>query len=137
MQNPKNLRITARARELALLIYRVTQALPKEERYGLTSQMRRAVVSIGSNIAEGCGRQADASLAPFLHYALGSANELEFQLVLATDLEFLSATSAIPVQEKIIELRKMLTLLLLSLKKSGRYRASRRAIDASDCAATD
>ncbi|MEK7693613.1 MAG: four helix bundle protein [Chloroflexota bacterium] len=73
-----------------LAVYEATRAFPKDELYGLTSQLRRCSSSIPSNIVEGCGRSSNAELAKFLHYALGSANELEYQLLLSRDLGFLS-----------------------------------------------
>src|SRR5689334_17972112 len=79
-QSAGNLRVTAHARSLAADIYRLTAIFPVSERYGLTARMRRAAVSIGSNISEGCGRTGDRELVRFLHIALGSASELEFQL---------------------------------------------------------
>jgi four helix bundle protein len=74
-------------------VYGATQVLPKEELYGLTSQLRRASSSIPSNIAEGCGRNGDAELARFLGIALGSVNELDYHLLLARDLGYLQPTS--------------------------------------------
>jgi four helix bundle protein len=67
MQNPKNLLVTTKAIELAVSVYQATSRFSPSERYGLTSQMRRAAVSIGSNIAEGCGRRGDKELIAFLH----------------------------------------------------------------------
>ena len=119
MQNPKKLLVTARARELAVLTYRATQALPRDERFGLTSQMRRAAVSIGSNIAEGCGRQSDTAFAAFLHYALGSANELEFQLGISLDLAFLPVAECEILASRIIEMKKMLSRLIVSVSRKG------------------
>ncbi len=77
MQNPDNLQVTRKARELAVETYRCTASFPRDERFGLTAQMRRAAVSIGSNISEGCGRGGNRELVAFLHYALGSASELD------------------------------------------------------------
>jgi four helix bundle protein len=78
MQNARNLQITMRAVGLAGTIYRTTSTFPRAEQFGLTAQMRRAAVSIGSNISEGCGRNGAKEFAHFLHMALGSASELEF-----------------------------------------------------------
>src|SRR4051812_29332706 len=86
MQSAKNLHVYAKALELAKTVYLLTGAFPGEERFGLTSQMRRAAVSIGSNIAEGCGRRGDKELMGYLHIALGSASELEFQCELSAEL---------------------------------------------------
>ena len=86
MQSARNLKVYERAFALARTVYAVTADFPREEKFGLTSQIRRAAVSIGSNIAEGCGRRGDRELVNYLHIALGSASELEFQLELASSL---------------------------------------------------
>jgi len=78
-----------RAHRLTLDVYGATQAFPKEELYGITSQLRRSSSSIPANIAEGCGRNGDAELARFLRIALGSVNELDYHLLLARDLGYL------------------------------------------------
>jgi four helix bundle protein len=88
MRNPDGLKITAHALELALLAYECTRNFPESERFGLSSQMRRAAVSVGSNIVEGCGRSTDAQLIQFLGIACGSASELEFQARLAVRLGY-------------------------------------------------
>ncbi|NUO40184.1 MAG: four helix bundle protein [Gemmatimonadaceae bacterium] len=79
MQSPSNLEVTALARSLAAALYRSTSTFPDSERFGLTARMRRAAISIGSDISEGCGRNGPRDFARFLHMALGSASELEFQ----------------------------------------------------------
>ena len=79
----------AKAHNLTLLIYRATQKFPKEELYGLTSQIRRSCGSIPANIAEGCGRSGDVELARFLQIAMGSASELEYHILLARDLNLI------------------------------------------------
>ena len=83
MEDFKNLRVWVKAHEITLDIYKKTQCFPKEEMYSLTSQMRRAAASIGANIAEGCGRRSDGEMRRFLQIARGSANELEYHLLLA------------------------------------------------------
>ena len=88
MKNPDRLRVAKAADRLADLVYDFTAGLPREERFGLASQMRRAVVSIGSNIFEGCGRQGSRSMLPFLYHAYGSAGELLFQLRLCLRRDF-------------------------------------------------
>ena len=89
MPNFKNLEVAQAARSLTLRIYRETTTFPTHEQFGLTSQIRRAAVSIGANIAEGCGRGGDKELARFLTLSLGSSNELEYLLMLASDLGYL------------------------------------------------
>ena len=80
------LKVWVKAHEVTLAIYQCTRNFPREEIYGLTSQMRRAAASIAANIAEGCGRRSDAELHRFLQIARGSARELEYHLLLARDL---------------------------------------------------
>ena len=120
MQSAKNLLVYGKALELAKLVYATTAAFPAHERFGLTSQMRRAAVSIGSNIAEGCGRRGDKELVGYLHIALGSASELEFQLALSTALEYVSAEDADPMQGAIEGVKRMLARLILSLRERRR-----------------
>jgi four helix bundle protein len=82
----RGLQIWQRAHELTLELYRTTAAFPKDELYGLTSQIRRSASSIAANIAEGCGRDGEAELTRFRRIAAGSASELEYHLLLAFDL---------------------------------------------------
>ena len=85
----RNLRVWQRAHQLTLEVYGETRAFPKEERYRLTNQLRRAAASVPANIAEGCGRNGNAELARFLTIAKGSASELDYLLLLAHDLGYL------------------------------------------------
>jgi four helix bundle protein len=126
MQNAFDLQVTTVARSLASAVYRATQSFPSAERFGLTAQMRRAVVSIGSNIAEGCGRSGDRELVQFLHIALGSASELEFQTWIATDLQFLRETAASPLLSEVARLKKMLARFIKALKSRGAESRSKR-----------
>ncbi|MCW0482656.1 four helix bundle protein [Gaoshiqia sediminis] len=91
MHNYSELKIWQEARKLVKEVYSLTAGFPKEEMYGLTSQIRRAVVSIPSNIAEGTGRSSDKEFQRFLDYAIGSLFELETQIILSNDLNFISA----------------------------------------------
>ena len=79
MEDFKDLRVWGKAHELTLAVYQKTRAFPKEEMYGLTSQLRRACASVGANIAEGCGRRSDAEMRRFIQIARGSANEVEYR----------------------------------------------------------
>src|SRR5690242_9033592 len=90
MEDFKDLRVWLKAYELTLDVYKKTRGFPKDEMYGLTSQLRRAASSIGANIAEGCGRRSDPEMRRFLQIARGSANEVEYHLLLSRDLELLS-----------------------------------------------
>ena len=88
MKDFRKQKVWGKAHDLALKVYRVTEAFPKTELFGLTSQIRRAGVSIPANIAEGCGRDTDADFARFLQIAMGSASELEYHLLLAHEWVF-------------------------------------------------
>jgi four helix bundle protein len=88
MQDFKKLLVWKKAHELTLGLYGLTATFPRDETYGLTSQIRRAVSSIPANIAEGCGREGNVELTRFLFIAMGSASELEYHLLLARDLKY-------------------------------------------------
>ena len=90
MEDFKNLKVWSKAHDLTSVIYKRTRTFPSDELYGLTSQIRRASASIGANIAEGCGRRSDAEMKRFVQIARGSANELEYHLLLTRDLQFLT-----------------------------------------------
>jgi len=92
MKDFHQLKVWEKAHLLTLALYHATTSFPAEETYGLTSQMRRAAVSIPSNIAEGCGRDGDPELARFCTIARGSASELEYQLLLARDLNLIPSS---------------------------------------------
>src|ERR1700684_638865 len=89
MKDFRSLRVWEKSHKLTLDIYRVTTSFPREETYGLTSQMRRSSASIGANIAEGCGKRGNNEFRRFLQIASGSASELDYHLLLARDLGFL------------------------------------------------
>ncbi|MBA3671326.1 MAG: four helix bundle protein [Gemmatimonadaceae bacterium] len=117
MRDASRLEVTAVAEEMAVAIYELTRSLPSEERYGLTSQLRRAAVSVGSNIAEGCGRSSDAQLRSFLEVAMGSASEVEFQLRLSIRLGYLTPDAATTAQRSLTRTKRMLAALQLRLRK--------------------
>jgi four helix bundle protein len=108
----KDLRVWSKAHSLTIDVYRATRLFPREELFGLTSQMRRASSSIGANIAEGTGRKSDGELTRFLHIARGSAAELEYHLLLAHDLDFLSEIVHSVLAKKTDEVQRMLTALI-------------------------
>src|SRR5215471_11265675 len=116
MQNFRDLKVWHKAHALTLAIYTATTDFPAVERYGLTSQMRRAAASIPANIAEGCVRSSDADFARFLYVALGSASELEYFALLARELEFLDEASYEQTNADAQELKRMLTALIARLK---------------------
>ena len=108
----KTLRVWEAFHEITLDIYRVTRKFPTEELYGLTSQMRRSAASVPTNIAEGCGRHTDPDLAKFLTIAMGSASELEYQLLLAKDLEYIHQDEYQTILTELIAAKKMLNTFL-------------------------
>lgn len=112
----RKLLIWERGHELALAIYQSTRSFPREELFGLTSQMRRSACSVPHNIAEGCGRNSYPELARFITISMGSASELESQLLLARDLHFLSAAEAETLLDQSMQLRKMLSAFHLKIK---------------------
>jgi four helix bundle protein len=96
---------------LVLAVYQITAGFPREERYSLTSQLRRCSSSIPANLAEGCGRNTDAEFARFYSIAMGSASELEYHLLLARDLKLIEPTDHERLSHDAIELKRMLTVL--------------------------
>ena len=117
MQDFKKLVVWAKGHELTLAVYKATVRFPKEELYGLTGQIRRAAASIPANIAEGCGRSGRAELARFLHVATGSASELEYHLLLAHDLAFLGDAEYRALEGQVVEVKRMLSSLIVSLRR--------------------
>ena len=111
MQDSKNLRVTEYAENLAVATYEHTATFPRSECFGLTSQMRRAAVSIASNIAEGCGRRNNRELLPYLSNAAGSASELACQLRIATRLHYGDQASAEQLRIEALRVAKMLARL--------------------------
>jgi four helix bundle protein len=116
MKNFRQLKVWEKSHQLALAIYKETKSFPKEELYGLTSQIRRASMSIPTNIAEGCGRNTDAEFARFLQIAMGSASETEYQLLLSHDLEFLNQEQYEKLNTDVTEIKRMLASLLKTLR---------------------
>jgi len=112
----RELVIWQRGHALALAVYRATKSLPKEELFGLTTQLRRAAASIPANIAEGCGRDGDAELKRFLNIALGSACELDYHVLLATELGYFERADSSKLASEVMELRRMLGSFIQKLK---------------------
>ena len=117
MRNYRDLQVWSKAHNLTLELYRVSRQFPREEIYGITSQLRRAAVSIGANLAEGCGRRTSAEMARFVRIALGSASELDYHLPLSHDLGFMAADEFTRTSAALIEVRKMLTSFLNSVEE--------------------
>lgn len=116
MKDFRQLKVWEKSHQLALAIYKETKKFPKEELYGLTSQIRRASMSIPTNIAEGCGLNTDRGFARFLQIAMGSASETEYQLILARDLEFLSKETHEKLHDDVEEVKRMLASLLKTIR---------------------
>ena len=116
MKDFRQLQIWERSHRFTLQIYRVTQGFPAEERYGLTSQMRRSSSSVPTNIAEGCGRNTDADFARFLDHSMGSASELEYQLTLSHDLGYMPSDQFEKASTELVEIKRMLNTFMQKLR---------------------
>jgi four helix bundle protein len=116
MRDHRKLRAFEFADEVAILVYRVTAGFPKEELFGLTSQIRRAAISVPSNIVEGCARDSEADYLRFLNIAFGSLRELHYQLNLAKRLGFLSNEDSSLIEPKVVETEKVLNGLIRALR---------------------
>jgi four helix bundle protein len=130
MQDPKNLAVSRHALELAVSVYRLTEHFPSHERFGLTSQMRRAAVSIGCNIWEGCGRWGNRELVQYLQMSYSNASELAFQLTLAKELEFGNADARDEAAERTDHVQRMLNRLMVAKRArptAPRSRSTSRA----------
>ena len=108
MQDFRDLLVWQKAHQLALETYRLTRNFPPDERFGLTSQLRRASASIAANLAEGCGRGSDADFARFVQNSMGSASETDYHFLLAKDLTFLDLPDYNAVFPKVVEVKRML-----------------------------
>ena len=116
MRNYRDLQVWSKSYALTLELYRSSRVFPKEELYGLTSQLRRAALSIGANLAEGCGRRTNAEMARFVRIAMGSASELDHHLLLCKDLGLLENDRYRGFARDLTEIRKMLSSLLNSIE---------------------
>jgi four helix bundle protein len=112
----KQLQFWEKSHQLTLGIYKATAGFPREEAYGLTSQIRRASASIPANIAEGCGRKSKADFARFLNIAMGSASEVEYHLLLAHDLSHLATPDYQRLASQTTEIKRMLAGYIKKLK---------------------
>lgn len=108
MRDFRKIQVWAKAHQFTVRMYQLTASFPREETYGLTSQIRRAAASVPANIAEGCGRHTQPELARFFHIAGGSASELEYHLLLAHDLGYIDSTIYPELDLAINEIKKML-----------------------------
>jgi four helix bundle protein len=120
MKDFRKLKVWEKAHGLAIKVYRMTSGFPRSEAFGLTAQMRGASVSIASNLAEGCGRGSDSELGRFAEIAMGSASELEYQILLAKELGYLADADSTHVAADIEEVKRMLFGLIRRLGRGRR-----------------
>jgi four helix bundle protein len=122
----KELKVWSKAHAVTLAVYQLARQFPKEELYGLTSQIRRSAASVGANIAEGCGRRSDGELCRFLQIAYGSAAELEYHLLLARDLHILESAKFQIMERQVDEVQRMLTSLIQSVRPASKVKLEPR-----------
>lgn len=127
MQDFHHLKVWQKSHQVVLGLYKLTAKFPTDELYALTSQIRRAAVSIPANIAEGCARGGDAEFGRFLRIAQGSASELDYHLLLARDLKFVSVADYDCIAADLGEVRRMLTIFIQKLRSPKSY-ASTQAV---------
>ncbi|MGC9260836.1 MAG: four helix bundle protein [Phycisphaerae bacterium] len=120
MKDFRRLSVWEKAHGVALGVYKSTRGFPADERYGLTSQLRRAGASIPTNIAEGCGRNSDGELARFLEIAMGSASEVEYLLLLAHELDYLDVAEFRQHTQRVTETKRMLAGLITTIRAPTR-----------------
>jgi four helix bundle protein len=116
MRDFRGLVVWQRAHDLTVELYRLTRAFPREELFGLTSQIRRSAASIGANIAEGCGRNSGADFGRYLQIAFGSACECEYHLLLARDVNLIEGHRHSILEERMTEVKRMLTALMVKVR---------------------
>jgi len=116
MRGFRDLRVWKGAHELVLMIHEVSRTFPQNERFGLTSQIRRAAASIPANIGEACGRDGDGEMLRFLRISMGSATETEYHLMLAHDLGFLTSETYKDLNERLGQVKKMLNAFTQKVK---------------------
>ncbi len=119
MQDFRKLAVVGKARGLIAAVYRATSTFPREEMYGLTSQIRRAAVSIAANLTEGFGRTGDAELRRFADISMGSASELELLLEVAKELKYLDDPGFQDLSTKNEEVKRMLAALIVRLRSAA------------------
>ncbi len=118
MMDFKKLSVWEKSHKLVLDIYKNTKSFPSYEMYGFTSQIRRAFVSIPNNIAEGCGRNSETELNRFLTISMGSTSEVEYLLILSKDLNYLNQSQYEILNNKIVEIKKMLSAYSAKIRQS-------------------
>ena len=118
MRDFRSLKVWEKSHLLTLQIYKMTKMFPREEMYGLTSQIRRSCASIPANIDEGCGTDSDAEMARYLRIAMASASELEYHILLAHDLELITTANYNTVNDEVTQIKRMLTPFIRRLRAS-------------------
>jgi four helix bundle protein len=133
MKDFQDLQVWAKSHQLTLAVYRATANFPKEELYGLTSQIRRSCSSIAANIAEGCGRRGNGEFHRFLQMAMGSASESEYHILLAHDLGFLAPDCFRGLMAQVQEIKKMLASLIrrVDSERTQNSRSGKASADVS------
>jgi four helix bundle protein len=116
MQDFRNLDVWKKSHALTLEVYRASKSFPDDERFGLTSQLRRGTASIPPNLAEGCGRGSDADFGRFVQNAMGSSSEVEYHFLLARDLEYLNVNDYASLNDDIVRIKRMLASLLRRIR---------------------
>ncbi len=123
MVDYKNYKVWQRAHELVLDIYQITSTFPKSEQFNLVSQINRASLSVPTNIVEGCGRETQKELIRFLYISSGSAHELEYLILVSSELKFISTKDSKTLLKKIDEIKKMLFSLIKTIKNHFKLKA--------------
>lgn len=119
MMDFRKIKVWDKSHRFVLEVYELTKAFPKEEIFGLTSQLRRAAVSIPNNIAEGCGRSTESDLNRFLTISMGSASEVDYLLLLSKDLDYISQSQFNDINAKVIEIKKMLSAYSARIRQNS------------------
>jgi four helix bundle protein len=120
MKNFRDLQVWHKAHSLTLACYGITSTFPRQEVYGLTSQIRRCAASVAANIAEGCGKRGNGEFYRFLNIALGSTSELEYHFLLAHDLQFLGEENYKDLNHRVIEIKRMVASLACKVETDRR-----------------
>jgi four helix bundle protein len=118
MRNFNDLLVWQKSHRLTLALYRATEDFPRNEMFGLTSQIRRAGASIPTNLAEGCGRWGDGDMGRFLQIAMGSASELDYLIRLGKDLGYFQSTEYRGLAAELVEIRRMLTAFYKRIRRT-------------------
>lgn len=113
----RELNVWQEAHKLTLEIYETSKNFPKEELFGLKSQLRRSILSIPTNIAEGCGRGSQKDYAHFLQIAIGSAFEVDYQILLAKDLKYIDENLYLKLNDKVDKIKRQLALLIKKIRE--------------------